>query len=86
LYKDGSIATVAGSNNQFSWIKRSNLKWENSNEEILISDNQSGTWIPVATALADQDKLLVKYRRSYFEYNSTEMDKPVLDIYYSIFN
>lgn len=86
LFKSGEVALIGKSAaNESIWIKKTDYKWEDNGTNLMISQNVAGTWVNVIVGYPDQDKLLLRYKKAYFGNTTTEKDRYVMEVLYSMF-
>lgn len=86
FYTGGEIAFIGkSSGNQNIWIKQSNMKWEEVDNQIVINRTTAGTTEIVAIGFKDQDKILFRLRRSYFGDTSADKGRTAMEVLYSLF-
>lgn len=81
FYINGEIATIINN----VWVKQPTLKWEIEGDQMKISKNNNGTWISIAIGYKDEEKLLIKYKKTYFGDTSIDKERFVMEVFYSIF-
>jgi hypothetical protein len=87
FFKNGEIAVITkNAQNQGVWTAQPTLKWELLNGNAEISRNTGSGWVSVATGQADEEKMAVKFRKSFFGDITADKSRYVMEVYYTIFN
>jgi len=86
LKKGGEIFMIGKSaENTNIWIKQQDLKWEVQDEILYASKNVNGSWVNIFAGYKDENKLLVRYKKSYFGDTSTDKERFVMEVQYTMF-
>lgn len=81
IYKNGEMALIVNK----VWIKQSNYKWEQVNDQLNVYRNNSGTWTSVFIGFQDEEKLLIKYKKAFFGDTSSDKERFVMEVFYTMF-
>ncbi len=81
FYKSGEVAVVVNN----AWVKQSTYKWELAGEQMNIFKNTGGNWNLAIVGFQDQEKLLLKFKKSFFGDTSTDKERFVMEVFYTIF-
>lgn len=86
FYKDGGVALIQkNAQNIDEWVKQANLKWEVSGDYMYIFRNVGGTWVNIIEVTTELEKILCKYRRSFYGDNSSNKDSFVMEVLYKLY-
>ena len=86
IYKNGEIAVIVkNAQNQNVWQKQNSLKWELVNDQMYVYRNNGASWVLVCIGFQDEEKLLIKFKKSFFGDTSADKEKFVMEVYYTIF-
>jgi len=81
IYKSGEVAVIINN----AWVKQPNYKWELAGDQINIYKNNGSTWNVVIVGFQDQEKLLLKFKKSFFGDTSSDKERFVMEVFYTIF-
>jgi|GEM_PF-3295787 len=76
-----STNSISGS----TWVLQPNMKAEVLQGQLFVSKQVNGQWVNTFVGFQDQDKILFKYKRSYFGDMSSNKDKYFMEVVYSMF-
>jgi len=87
LYKSGEVAVIKkDAQNLNIWVKQSDLKWEATSDYMYISRKTNDTWEKVIVVTPELEKMLCKFRKSYFGDNTESKDTFVMEALFTIYH
>jgi len=72
---------ITGSN----WVLQDDMKAEVIQNQLFVSKKINGQWVNTFVGFQDQDKILFKYKKSYFGDSSADKERFVMEVLYSMF-
>lgn len=86
FHKGGEVSLILKSSlGVSSWVKQPFLKWQEVGDQIMIDKNNNGTWTNIIIGFKDQNRLLFRFKKTYFGDTSTDQERVVMEVLYSIF-
>ncbi|MFN5022033.1 MAG: hypothetical protein ACK5GP_10310 [bacterium] len=68
-----------------TWVLQQNMKAEVVQGQLFVSKQINGQWVNTFVGFQDQDKILFKYKKSYFGDVSSDKDRFFMEVLYSMF-
>lgn len=68
-----------------TWVLQQNMKAEVVQGQLFVFKQINGQWVNIFVGFQDEDKILFKYKKSYFGDVSSDKDRFFMEVLYSMF-